>query len=214
MARRAKTPRFQEFQVLNNTLDYFNDPLKTKNVLKDGPYVLELGCGKGSFVLELATRHPNTNYVGMDIKSDRMWFGAKRAQKQNLGNLTYLRAHAKDLIDIFAPKSLTGIWLTFPDPYLKKRKAKHRLTHPGFMKIYAELLIKDGWLKFKTDNDKLFKWSLDVFEGLDDWQVMSSGQDLHADIEEDDDWAILTQYEEKFLSSGKTINYAELKLLN
>ena len=207
MARRAKTPRFNEYQAFDNTFDNFSEEVK----FKDGPYELELGCGRGEFVLELALRHPKSKFIGMDIKSDRMWFGAKQATKRKAANLVYVRAHAKDLKQIFKPQSLGGIWLTFPDPYPKKRQAKHRLTHPFFMEIYADLLAKDGWLRLKTDNDGLFAWSLEVFKNLTGWQTTTSGRDLHGEVNSDSDWGIMTQYEKKFLSRGKRINYIELK---
>lgn len=207
MARRAKTPRFNEFELLSNTVDYFS----SRAILpaSQSPYEMELGCGRGEFVLELARRYPRRQFAGIDIKSDRMWFGARQAITQNIKNLIYIRADAKHLRDLFKKTSVKGIWLTFPDPYPKKRQAKHRLTHQDFMAIYKEILVPGGWVRLKTDNDALFAWSIEAVAGIKGWRATVSGQDLHREVEEDSDWRIMTAYEKRFTQAGQTINYAE-----
>lgn len=208
MPRRAKTPRFEEFKTLPNTFDYFDRPIK----LGSGPHVLELGCGRGEFILELARRHRQVNFVGMDIKSDRMWFGAKQASLQPLGNLIYIRARAESLADIFQPMSLERIWLTFPDPFVKKKQASRRLTHPSFLAIYAGILKPSGTLRLKTDNPELFDFSLEQFAMADAWRILESGHDLHGDKPPEDDWRVITLYEQNFIRSGAKIKYLEAAL--
>lgn len=213
MPRRAKTPRFEEYQSLSNTLDYFADGAKVKSTLDAGPYNLEIGCGRGEFCLELTRRQPKRKFVGIDIKSDRMWFGAKQARQLKLNNLYFLRANAGDLSDIFAPGSVDIIWLTFPDPYPKKRQAKHRLTHPNYLSVYQQLLSSGGKLRLKTDNRQLFVWSKEQVVEQPAWQLSTSGQDLHAKLPISSDWRVLTSYERRFIAKGQTINYLELTKL-
>lgn len=207
MARRAKTPRFKEFESLSNTMDYFSKAISLP--ASQGPYEIELGCGRGEFILELARRHPSRQFVGIDIKSDRMWFGARQAESLNIKNLRYVRADAKQLGELLEKASVSGIWLTFPDPYPKKRQAKHRLTHKDFMAIYKDVVEPGGWVRLKTDNDTMFEWSIEEITGIKGWGVAMSGQDLHGETDEDSDWRILTAYERRFLQAGQTINYAE-----
>ena len=206
MPRRPKTPRFKQYSVLDNTFDNFS-----KNIsFKGGPYVLEIGCGRGDFVLELAKRHSGQEHIGIDIKSDRMLYGASAAKDQKIANVKYLRADARDLGRIFKAQSISGIWLTFSDPYEKKRQAKHRLTHKNFTAIYAGLMPPGAWLRLKTDSNSLYEWSVEELSQLKDWQVTASGRNLHNVMAEDSDWRIITKYEKKFTSEGKKINYLEL----
>ncbi|HEX9594845.1 MAG TPA: tRNA (guanosine(46)-N7)-methyltransferase TrmB [Candidatus Saccharimonadales bacterium] len=210
MPRRPKTPRFKQYSVLDNTFDNFS-----KNIsFKGGPYVLEIGCGRGDFVLELAKRHSGQEHIGIDIKSDRMLYGASAAKDQKIANVKYLRADARDLGRIFDSGSISGIWLTFPDPYDKKRQAKHRLTHKEFMAIYANLLPPGGWLRLKTDSDSLFIWSKEEISRLKSWQITASGRNLHGAMPENSDWRIITKYEKKFIGEEQKINYLELARLN
>jgi len=210
MVRRAKTPRFKEYQSLPGTLDAFAGRTDTAKILGPGPYVLEIGCGRGELVLELARRYPGQKFIGVDIKSDRMWFGAKRAKAKKLDNLVFLRADATALNEVFALGSISAIWLTFPDPFPKKRQAKHRLTGQFFLEIYESLLQPDGRLYFKTDNRTLFDWSLEQFASQPDWTKQFVSRDLHADLPEHDDKRIMTSYERRFMADGKVIFYAEL----
>lgn len=128
---------------------------------KSSTDVLELGAGTGLFSVELASRNPRKMFLACDVKADRLQKGARIAEEKQLANISFLRAHANQLEEILAPNGLKEIWLTFPDPYPKKRQAKHRLTHPSFLGIYQKLLGKNGQLYFKTDNRALFDWSLE-----------------------------------------------------
>ena len=162
---------------------------------------LEIGAGNGMFTVELATRHPEQVFVAVDIKGDRLQKGAREAEARGLNNVFFVRARADQLGELFTPNSLNAIWLTFSDPFPRKRSAGRRLTHPHFLKTYAELLRADGSLIIKHDNPGFFNWSLEqlVAEG---WRL----KELTFDLRESnlcEDYKILTAYEQRWLSEGR-----------
>jgi tRNA (guanine-N7-)-methyltransferase len=169
--------------------------------------VVEIGAGNGMFIVELATRHPEQVFVAVDVKGDRLQKGAREAEARGLNNVFFVRARADQLGELFTPNSLNAIWLTFSDPFLRKRSAGRRLTHPHFLKTYAELLQPDGSLIIKNDNPDFFNWSLEqlVTEG---WRLKELTFDLHeSDLGED--YKILTAYEQRWLSEGRIINFVK-----
>ena len=121
----------------------------------DNPIVLELGCGKGEYTVALAQRDPQRNYIGIDIKGARMWRGAKTATDRRMHNVGFLRTRIEFIDALFAENEVSEIWITFPDPQLKTRRAKKRLTSPLYLACYARLLRPDGWINLKTDSDHL-----------------------------------------------------------
>lgn len=169
--------------------------------------VVEIGAGNGMFVVELATRHPEQVFVAVDIKGDRLQKGAREAEARQLNNVFFVRARADQLGELFTPNSLNDIWLTFSDPFPRKRSAGRRLTHPHFLKTYAELLQPGGSLIIKHDNPGFFNWSLEqlVTEG---WRLKELTFDLHeSDLGED--YKILTAYEKRWLGEGRIINFVK-----
>lgn len=169
--------------------------------------VVEIGAGNGMFVVELATRHPEQVFVAVDVKGDRLQKGAREAEARGLNNVFFVRARADQLGELFTPNSLNAIWLTFSDPFLRKRSAGRRLTHPHFLKTYAELLQPDGSLIIKHDNPDFFNWSLEqlVTEG---WRLKELTFDLH-ESNFSDDYKILTAYEQRWLGEGRIINFVK-----
>ena len=168
---------------------------------------LEIGAGTGLFSECLALKNPNKKFVAIDVKADRLVKGAQQAESDQLRNIRFLRARADQLLEAFAPHSIKYIWITFPDPYPKKRNAGRRLTHPTFLKIYKELLREDGALYFKTDAKELFDWSLEqmVAEG---WRIQRLSFDLHeSDLNEN--YKVMTTYERRFVSEGLKINFVK-----
>lgn len=168
---------------------------------------LEIGAGTGLFSECLALKNPNKKFVAIDVKADRLVKGAQQAESDQLRNIRFLRARADQLLEAFAPHSIKYIWITFPDPYPKKRNAGRRLTHPTFLKFYEELLREDGALYFKTDAKELFDWSLEqlVAEG---WQIQRLSFDLHeSDLNEN--YKVMTTYERRFVSEGLKINFVK-----
>jgi tRNA (guanine-N7-)-methyltransferase len=212
---RAKTPKFNAFNTQNNCFDWFkNETGFTKYLRSDGPFTVEVGCGKAELLLELARKYPSRKFIGVDIKSDRLYRPGKTAILDKLTNVTFIRAHAANLSDIFKPESVDELWLTFPDPFPKKRSAKHRLTHSTFIALYHQLLSPGGRILFKTDNLSLFMWSIDEIQQSGLFKIVKTSYDLHSEIVEDDEVRIQTTFERRFISQGLKINYLELVKLS
>lgn len=172
-----------------------------------GPKVLEMGAGTGIFSVMLAEAQPQSRFLAVDVKADRLQTGAGLASEKQLTNLHFLRARADQLPELLTPRSLESIWITFPDPLSKARSAKRRLTHPQFLKMYAQLLRKDGALYFKTDAKVLFEWSLErlVEEG---WSIEQLSFDLHeSNLAEA--YRIKTTYEARYIREGLKINFVK-----
>ena len=167
--------------------------------------VIEIGAGTGQFVVELAARHPERNYVAVDVKADRLQKGAREAEDRGLANVRFLRARADQLVEIFKPNSIDEIWLTFSDPFPRQRSAGRRLTHPIFLAQYTQLLITGGTLKIKHDNPEFFHWSLEQLVA-EKWQIVELSFDLH-ESELSDDYKVLTPYEERWLGEGRITQF-------
>lgn len=169
--------------------------------------VLEVGAGTGLFGVALAERSPGLNHVAVDVKADRLQKGAQAAEEKDLPNIRFLRARGDQLTELIPSHSLDAIWVTFPDPFPKKRSSGRRLTHPTFLKTYQHLLRPDGALYFKTDAHDLFTWSLEqlVREG---WQLEELSFDLH-ESDLSDVYKIYTTYEERFVGEGLKIHFVK-----
>lgn len=174
------------------------------------PDVIEIGTGTGQFVVELATRHPDLKYVAVDVKGDRLQKGALEAEVRGVANVRFLRARADQLVEIFKPKSLQGIWLTFSDPFPKDRSAGRRLTHPTFLAQYRQLLVANGSLLIKHDNPDFFQWSLEQLVA-ERWQIAELSFNLH-ESELADDYKILTPYEDRWLGEGRITQFVKTTL--
>ena len=180
----------------------------------DHPIVLELGCGRGEYTVGLAARYPNKNYIGIDIKGARMWAGAKQAELAGMKNVAFLRTNIEMLPHFFAPNEVAEIWITFPDPQMKK--ATKRLTSTYFMQRYAQLLQANGLIHLKTDSPFLYTYTqamvkenrypllVDTADLYNTDQISGIGN-LESDIEEAR--ALQTHYEHQWLDRGLTIKY-------
>jgi tRNA (guanine-N7-)-methyltransferase len=167
--------------------------------------VLEVGAGTGLFSVELAERHPELRYVAVDVKGDRLQTGAYEAEKRGLTNVRFVRARADQLAELVPTHSLQQLWLTFADPYPKKRSAGRRMTHPTFLKIYAQLLASNGNLYIKHDNPTFFAWTLEQLVA-EEWHLEELSFDLH-ESELSDDYKILTTYEKRWLGEGRITSF-------
>lgn len=167
---------------------------------------LELGAGSARFSVELAASYPGMTFLAVDVKGDRLQKGARIAEARNLRNVFFVRARAEQLPSLMPDGSLHGLWLTFPDPFGKKRSSNRRLTNPRFLRIYANLLAPGMPLYLKTDNRALFEWSLMqlVAEG---WYIKELSFDLHDDLSETADARIITDYESRYLAEGAKIYF-------
>ncbi len=171
------------------------------------PEILEIGAGTGLFSVALAEAYPGKSIVAVDVKADRLQTGARAADDKKLDNVRFLRARAGQLPQLFTPGTFEKIWVTFPDPFPKDRSAKHRLTHPQFLKMYASFLQKGGALYFKTDAKNLFDWSLEQLVA-EKWDIKELSFDLHeSDLPAE--YKIMTTYETRYTGEGLKINFVK-----
>lgn len=210
-----KLTKFAEMATYKNVFectfqDLQNEPFALKGkwsqeyFKNDNPIVLELGCGKGEYTVGLARYFPNKNFIGMDIKGARMWTGATDALKNNLENAAFVRTHIEMITHFFDPQEINEIWITFPDPQMKK--VNKRLTSCRFMKEYSKLLKDDGIVHLKTDSNFLYTYTKAMIEE-NELKVLYNTNDLyHSDIE-NDILSIQTFYEKQWLSRGLNIKY-------
>ncbi len=162
---------------------------------------LELGCGKGRFTADTAETMPDTLYLALERVPDAMILAMERVRNRGLENVRFLDADAKDLRDMFAEGEVARLYINFCDPWPKSRDAKLRLTAPGFLRLYGDLLPLGGQIHFKTDNNPLFRWSIAQLEA-EGWALSEVTEDLHAD----GIVGVMTDYEAKFYAQGMKIN--------
>lgn len=177
----------------------------------DHPIVLELGCGKGEYSVALAERYPEKNFIGLDIKGNRMWVGASDSHNKELKNIAFLRIRIENIIKCFAENEVSEIWITFPDPQIKRRRTNKRLTHPEFLKRYTHLLKEDGIINLKTDSAFLYGFTLGIIEG-EGHELLDCTNDLYGVHQVREDMDIKTHYEKLFLDKGTPITYTKFRL--
>ena len=175
--------------------------------------VLELACGRGEYSTGLAPHFPDRNFVGVDIKGDRLWYGSNVALRENLTNVAFLRTQIQHLENFFAPGEVSEIWIIHPDPQLKESDAKHRLTHPRFLDIYRKVCPPGTWVHLKTDSRPLFDFTLEVLAGQRIADLAYTF-DLYESPMLAEHYGISTRYERKFNELGHSINYLKFRLLD
>ncbi len=210
MARTPKTPKYKEFAKFSNTFVFDEDSQHTNYFTDERPLVLELGCGKAEPTTAFARKYPDKNFIGIDLKADRLWRPAKEALDQKLSNTVFIKMHMRFLDKAFKENSVSEIWLTFSDPYPKARQEKHRLTHPAFLRAYKKLLQPGGKIFFKTDNLDFFEWSLAQFAHDRGLVIEDLSYNLHSSNKIGEDAKVVTYYEQMFLNEGVKINYCQL----
>jgi tRNA (guanine-N7-)-methyltransferase len=168
------------------------------------PIVLELGCGKGEYTVGLGKSFPDRNYIGMDIKGARMWSGARESLEAGLSNVAFLRTHIEMIDAFFAPGEVAEIWLTFPDPQMKK--PNKRLTSTRFMQLYRRILAADGRIHLKTDSHFMYLYTLEMVKANGYPLVYHTADLYHAPVD-DKRLAIQTYYEQQWLERGIDIKY-------
>lgn len=176
------------------------------------PITLELACGRGEYTVGLAEVFPERNFVGVDLKGDRLWKGCVTAEEKGLHNAAFLRCHIQNLHEHFAPQEVSEIWIIHPDPRPKQHDARRRLTHPRFLAMYRWLMVSEGWLHLKTDDAPLFEWSLEMLEefGCQDLELT---RDLYRSPLWEDHYGIITRYERMFHEGeGRDIHYLRCRL--
>lgn len=220
-----KLARFAENRILPNVIQPTRDEALNNFHLKgkwrsevfknENPIVLELGCGKGEYTVGMAKAFPEKNFIGIDIKGARFWFGAKEAVEKNLNNAVFLRTQIELVDCFFAENEVDEIWITFPDPQIKYRRTKHRMTHPDFLERYKKILKPVGIIHLKTDSEFLHGYTLGLLQGLG-YEILTAHHDIYGAPEYEPNTPhlreIKTYYEELFSSKGKTITYIKFKI--
>ena len=206
IVRKRKKYKFAKFHNAENCFE-FDEWRDFYQQRQPGVSRLEVGAGTGLFSVELAARYPDKLFAAIDVKADRLQKGAYIALERGLKNIYFIRARADQVGDLFALSTLENIWVTFPDPFPKKRAAGRRLTHPYFLRRYAQLLRSSGELLFKHDDRDFFCWSLEQLVA-EKWQITELSFDLH-ESSLDDEYKIMTTYEQRWLNEGKAINFVK-----
>lgn len=199
ISRKRKKYKFAKFHNAENCFEFDEWQPRAADVL-------EIGAGTGLFSVELAALSSAKTFVAIDVKGDRLQKGAYEALERGLKNVLFVRARADQIDELFAANSLEKIWVTFPDPFPKKRSAGRRLTHPTFLKKYAKLLQKNGELLLKHDDRDFFCWSLEQLVG-ENWQINELTFDLH-DSRLSADYKIMTTYERRWTNEGRATQLA------
>ena len=176
------------------------------------PIVLELGCGKGEYTVGLARQNPDKNFIGVDIKGARLWRGAKTAIEEGLDNVIFLRTQIELIENLFEKNEVSEIWLTFPDPQIKFKRTKHRLTNSEFLEKYKTILKDKGEIHLKTDSEFLHGYTLGLLRGLGHEIVYSNHNVYRNEGSPPDVLNIQTHYENQFLEMGKPITYIQFRL--
>lgn len=220
---KGKLAKFKEMEGFHNVLQPSFDEIYKKDYKwkghwkdffnNDNPLILELGCGKGEYTVNLGNFYPLKNFIGIDIKGARMWKGAARAINEDMANVVFIRTRIEMISSFFAKNEIDEIWLTFPDPQLKKRRAKKRLTSARFLNNYRNILKKDGIIHLKTDSTELYDYTKEIIR-LNGLKLIEETKDLYAGEYDEPVLKIRTYYESMFLDEGKTIKYLKFGLNN
>ncbi len=208
-----KLIRFEELKTFPNVLQYpegmkGNWHLFFKN---QNPIILELACGKGEYAVGLGRLYPQKNFIGIDIKGNRIWRGAKTALQEGLKNVAFLRTQIDKVTDYFNTNEVSEIWITFPDPQLRLSKIKKRLTHPRFLRLYQKFLRQGGLVHLKTDSPDLYNFTKTVINlyGLD---LLVDYEDVYSRANLTDELKIKTHYEALDIAQSNRVHYLQLKI--
>lgn len=206
-----KTEKFKEFEAYDNTLDFNSD---TKGKWADifgnnNPLVLELACGKGDYAVGMARMFPHKNFIGIDIKGNRLWRGAKTATDEGLHNVRFLRIQIDFIEKHFEPNEVSEIWITFPDP--QPQKYRKRLTSSKFLSLYRNIAMSHTSIHLKTDSDLFYESTLETIEA-EKLKIHENFPDVYALNPVPEIMEIKTFYEKIWLKEGRTIKYVSFQL--
>jgi len=177
------------------------------------PITVELACGRGEYTIGLARKFPTENFIGVDLKGDRIWKGSGVALEENLQNVAFLRTQIQWLDKYFGKGEISNLWITFPDPRPKDRDEKHRLTNNAYLNLYKPLISPEGWVNFKTDNTDLFQYTLEALEGRNDIANLEFTWDVYASDLAPLCHGIQTRYERKFHTDSNKIKYLRFRFV-
>lgn len=207
-----KLQRFADIKTFANVLEYpQNMQGEWASFFKNSnPVVLELACGRGEYTVGLSKLTPHNNHIGIDIKGNRIYIGAKKCLEEKINNAAFLRTQIELLPTYFKTGEVDEIWITFPDPQLRTSKAKKRLTHPRFLRLYQQILKPDGVLHLKTDSPKLYQFTKQVID-MYQLTVVEDCNDVHTK-NSSDALKIKTHYEALDIAQSNKIFYLKFKL--
>ncbi len=177
----------------------------------DAPITLELACGRGEYTIGLAKIFADKNFIGVDIKGERIWKGSTAAVEENLSNVAFLRTQILLIENFFQAGEVDEIWLTFPDPRPRKRDIKRRLTSPRFIELYKKLTKSGSYIRLKTDNTKLFEYTVEEMSTRNDIADFRFTNDVYNSDLRDECFDIKTRYEREFAAKGETIKYLRFR---
>ncbi|MCY7422929.1 MAG: tRNA (guanosine(46)-N7)-methyltransferase TrmB [Chitinophagaceae bacterium] len=210
-----KLERFAELKAMPNALEY---PVDMKGHWhrffgNKNPITLELACGKGEYAVGLAKLFKDKNFLGVDLKGNRMWVGAKLALNDGLKNVGFLRSQIERIDEYFNTGEVAEIWITFPDPQLRISKAKKRLTHPRFLKLYQKIMGLQGIVNLKTDSPDLYNFTILVIN-LFQLPLLTNKEDLYSGKDLNSELLIRTHYENLDIAGSNRIHYLRFSLNN
>lgn len=216
-----KLKRFAETRMFPNFFQPTTEEVKNEFKLKskwhkiffenNNPIVLELGCGKGEYTVDLARKYPDKNFIGIDIKGARMWRGCKTSVEESMTNVAFLRTRIQFIEFCFGQQEISEVWITFPDPFPKDKDEGNRLTSKQFLDRYKNIMVPDGKIHLKTDDRPLFDFTIDLVAELN-LNLIYKTPDLYHSGYDGDVVNTQTFYENKFLINGKKINYVQFQL--
>ena len=223
MGSKNKLKRFKENETFANVFQPTREevvggefPLKGKwrsDFFKnDNPVVLELGCGKGEYSVGLAKLNPNKNFIGIDIKGARFWRGAKTAIEENMGNVAFLRTQIELIEHCFAKDEVDEIWITFPDPQIKYKRTKHRMTNAEFLENYKKVLKPNGLMHLKTDSEFMHGYTLGLLHGAGHEVIYANHNVYKNEGAPEEVTSIQTFYEGQYLEINKAITYIQFRI--
>jgi tRNA (guanine-N7-)-methyltransferase len=208
-----KLLRFEAIGNFANVLQYPEAmPGKWKDFFRnENPITLELACGKGEYTVGLASLYSNRNFIGVDLKGNRIYAGAVEGLKNDLHNAAFLRTHIDKIDTYFLPDEVNEIWITFPDPHLRTSHAKKRLTHPRYLRLYQTILKPGGFVHLKTDSPALFYFTK-LIANLYDMNILDFSEDVYARAENPAEMHIRTHYEKLDIAASNKIYYIKFRL--
>ncbi|NER16947.1 tRNA (guanosine(46)-N7)-methyltransferase TrmB [Spongiivirga citrea] len=223
MGSKNKLKRFKENEQFANVVQPKRDDITANNFSLKGkwsadffknenPIVLELGCGKGEYTVALGKKYPDKNFIGVDIKGARFWRGAKTGIEENITNIGFLRTQIELIDQLFAAEEVSEIWITFPDPQIKYKRTKHRLTNMDFLDKYQTILKPDGIVHLKTDSEFMHGYTLGLLHGLGH-EIEHAHHDVYSNTYAPEEvTSIQTFYEKQYLEKDKAITYIRFKI--
>lgn len=208
-----KLERFAAIKTFSNVLEYPEDMKGNWGnfFLNTNPVLLELACGRGEYTIGLAKLFKQQNFIGIDVKGNRMYIGAKKCLAENIANAGFLRTQIEKLTDYFSAAEVDEIWITFPDPQLRVSKAKKRLTHPRFLRLYQQILKPGGSIHLKTDSPDLYLFTKRVAQ-LYGLTIVDDYENVYSEAFIKEELKIKTHYESLDIAESKKIHYLKFTL--